>query len=50
MLGDVIAPFVHMVVWTTLLILIEKNYFRWLIVSPNKRISTEAIELDDDVR
>jgi mannose/fructose/N-acetylgalactosamine-specific phosphotransferase system component IID len=37
-LGDVIAPFVHLVVWFLVLILIEKKCFKWMIISPKKEI------------
>jgi len=48
-LGDIIIPFFHIVCWSILLIMIEKNYFKWMIIGPNKRLTAEAIELDDDV-
>jgi len=48
-LGDIIIPFFHIVCWSILLIVIEKNYFKWMIIGPNKRLTAEAIELDDDV-
>jgi hypothetical protein len=48
-LGDIIIPFIHIICWSILLIMIEKNYFKWMIIGPNKRLTAEAIELDDDV-
>lgn len=48
-LGDVIAPFIHLAVWAILLMMIEKNCFKWMVRGPNKRLTTEAIELDEDV-
>ena len=48
-LGDVTIPFVHLVVWAFVLMMIEKNWFRWMIIVPNKKLSAEAIELDNDV-
>lgn len=48
-LGDVIAPFIHLVGWSFLLMMIEKNCFKWMIIGPNKRLTAEAVQLDDDV-
>lgn len=33
-----------------MLMLIEKNCFKWMIRGPNKRLSIEAVQLDDDVK
>jgi hypothetical protein len=49
-LGDVIVPFVHLFFWAFMLMLIEKNCFKWMIRGPNKRLSIEAVQLDDDVK
>jgi hypothetical protein len=48
-LSDVLVQPLHLVFWGTLLVLIEKGFFRWLRMRPNKKISDEAKQLDDDV-
>jgi len=47
--SDIIALFVHFFLWTFILILIEKGYFSWCRLRPNKEISNKAIQLDEDV-
>lgn len=34
-LADAIVPVIHLVVWSALLIMIEKGFFRWMVRSPN---------------
>ena len=48
--SDIISLGVHFLVWTFILILIEKGYFSWCRLRPNKPISQKAIDLDDDVK
>ena len=46
---NIFASGVHLVLWSTVLILIEKGFFSWIRFRPNKEISQEAVQVDEDV-
>ena len=48
-LQDIITPFLHLFVWSSFLVMIEKDLFGWIRFRPNKAISQEAKNLDSDV-
>jgi hypothetical protein len=48
-LSDFIAPLFHFVVWSLVIILIEKKVFARMRLSVNKETCNEAKQLDDDV-
>ena len=45
-----IIPFVHLVIWTILIVLIEKGCFLWCKPKHNMPISDQAKDLDNDVK
>lgn len=47
---NIFASGVHLVLWSTVLILIEKGFFSWIRFRPNKEISQEAVQVDEDVQ
>ena len=47
---DVIMMFVHMAVWSILILLIEVGLFRFFRVNPNVKVLDEARNLDADVQ
>jgi hypothetical protein len=42
-------PAVHLAFWGFLLMLVEKGVFGWIRRRPNREISDEAKQLDEDV-
>lgn len=48
-LMDICLPFVHLLFYSFLLMIIELGFFGWIRFRPNKAISREARELDSDV-
>jgi hypothetical protein len=46
-LSDLIVPVIHFIFWSFILVLIEKDFFGWLKLNPNKAV--DAFQLDDDV-
>jgi hypothetical protein len=47
---DVIMMFVHLAVWSILILLIELGLFRFFRVNPNVKVLDEARNLDADVQ
>lgn len=47
---DVIMMFVHMAVWSILILLIEVGLFRIFRTNPNVKVLDEARNLDPDVQ
>lgn len=47
--ADIITMFVHLVLWSVVIAAIELGYFSWLRFRPNKNLTLEASQLDNDV-
>ena len=47
--SDIIAMFIHLVLWSVVIAAIELGYFSWVRFRPNKKLDLQANELDDDV-
>jgi len=44
--GDVIVMFMHLIVWSVIISLIENKYFSWFRFRPNVKFDSKSLILD----